>query len=51
MKLADDALLLLIDIFRSALVEGKDISQSLRDLELNPDADGKLTARSIQTEG
>lgn len=42
MKLADDTLLMMIDIFRRGILEGMDVSQLLRDLDLIQDADGKL---------
>lgn len=45
MKLADDALVMLVEIFRSGIVELKDISQDLRDLDLIEDSEGKLTLK------
>lgn len=45
MKLADDTLLMIVDIFRKGIVEMKDISQDLRDLDLIEDSEGKLTLR------
>ncbi len=42
MKLADDALIRIIEIFRQGLMEGKDISDLLRELELEKTADDKL---------
>lgn len=42
MKLADDALLMMIEIFRQGILEGRDISQLLRELDLREDAEGKL---------
>lgn len=40
MKLAADALLEIVDIVRNGLTKGEDISQTLRelDLEVNPEA-------------
>ena len=43
MKLADDALIRIIEILRQGLMEGKDISDLLRGLDLEPDAHGKLS--------
>lgn len=42
MKLGDETLLVLVDIFRRAIVEMKDISDDLRQLDLELGADGKL---------
>lgn len=42
MKLADDALIGIIEILRVALVEAKDVSQLLRSLDLE-EREGKLT--------
>lgn len=42
MKLADDALLAIIGTFRKGLVENIDISELLKQLELEPDDRGKL---------
>lgn len=43
MKLAPDALIAIIEILRSALVEEKDVSELLRSLDLVDDGTGKLT--------
>jgi hypothetical protein len=43
MKLADDSLLMLVEIFRRGVIELKDISQDLRDLDLVENKEGKLT--------
>ncbi len=45
MKLADDALIMLMEIFRQGIMELKDISQGLREIDLVPDSSGKLTLR------
>lgn len=42
MKLSDVALLALMDIFRQGIVELKDISELLRELDLEVGDDGKL---------
>lgn len=42
MKLANDALLAIIGIFRKGLTEGSDMSDLLRNVDLVPDASGKL---------
>lgn len=43
MKLGDDVLLSIIEALRKAIVEGVDISDLLRDLDLEPDSStGKL---------
>lgn len=47
MKLADDALIAVIEILRKALVEGDDVSQMLRDLELEVDVTGKLGVKKV----
>lgn len=47
MKLADDALLMLVEIFRRGILELKDISQDLRDIDLVEDSEGKLTLRKM----
>lgn len=48
MKLADDALIRVIEILRQGLMENKDISNLLRDLDLEPNAQGKLgVARGV----
>jgi hypothetical protein len=53
MKLADDALIGIIEIFRQGLMENKDISELLRGLDLECTADGKLgvTSSSDSTSG
>lgn len=50
MKLADNALIRIIEILRQGLMENKDISDLLRTLELEPDADGKLSVSSQNTD-
>lgn len=42
MKLADDALIGIIEILRQGLMEGKDVSELLKALELEP-KNGKLS--------
>jgi hypothetical protein len=42
MKLADEVLVEIVDIVRTGLVEQKDISDLLRDLDLQVDKDQKL---------
>lgn len=42
MKLAEETLLHILDIFRKGIVELRDMSQDLRDLELVQGNDGKL---------
>lgn len=42
MKLADDALIRIIEILRQGLMENKDISDLLRGLDLEPNGAGKL---------
>lgn len=42
MRLADDALIRIIEILRQGLMENKDISDLLRELELEPNSQGKL---------
>ncbi len=42
MKLADDALVQIIDFLRQGLMEGKDVSELLKGMNLYPDATGKL---------
>lgn len=46
MKLADDALIGIIEIFRQGLMENKDISELLRGLDLERTTDGKLGVAS-----
>jgi hypothetical protein len=45
MKLADDALLMLVEIFRRGILEMGDVSQAMRDLDLIEDSEGKLTLK------
>ncbi len=47
MKLADDALLMMIEIFRQGILEGRDISQLLRELDLRENAEGKLSVSKV----
>lgn len=47
MKLADDALIGIIEIFRQGLMENKDISELLRGLDLEVSSDGKLSVSSV----
>lgn len=47
MKLADDALIKIIEILRQGLMEGKDVSELLRELDLES-VNGKL---SVQAQG
>jgi hypothetical protein len=42
MKLAQDALIGIIEILRRGLVEGHDVSQLLRELDLEQDQAGQL---------
>ena len=42
MKLADDVLLAIIGTFRKGLLENIDISELLKQLDLEPDGNGKL---------
>jgi hypothetical protein len=42
MKLADDALIRIIEILRQGLMENKDISDLLRSLDLEQNTEGKL---------
>jgi hypothetical protein len=46
MKLADDALIRVIEILRQGLMEGKDVSELLRELDLEPNSQGKLGVAS-----
>lgn len=46
MKLADDAMIAVIEILRKGLVDGMDVSQLLRELDLSPDQFGKLGVSS-----
>ncbi len=48
MKLADDALIRIIEIFRQGLMENKDISELLRELELDVSG-GKLAISAAPT--
>jgi hypothetical protein len=43
MKLADEALIRIIEIFRQGLMDNKDVSVLLRELDLERNASGKLT--------
>ncbi len=45
MRLADDTLIMLMEIFRQGIMEMKDISQGLRELDLVEDSEGKLTLK------
>lgn len=42
MKLANDALVAIIGVFRKGLTEGTDVSKLLRSIDLVPDEGGKL---------
>lgn len=42
MKLAQDALIGIIEILRKGLVEGSDVSQLLKELDLEDDGTGRL---------
>lgn len=42
MRLADDALIRIIEILRQGLMENKDISDLLRTLDLEANSEGKL---------
>ena len=42
MKLANDALVAIIGVFRKGITEGTDISNLLRNIDLIPDDSGKL---------
>lgn len=46
MKLSPDALIAIIEILRKSLVEAQDVSELLRNLDLEQSADGKLTLSS-----
>jgi hypothetical protein len=47
-KLAEETLLHILDIFRKGIVELRDMSQDLRDLELIQGDDGKLHVNQEQ---
>lgn len=42
MKLANDALVAIIGVFRKGLTEGMDVSELLRNIDLVQDGNGKL---------
>jgi hypothetical protein len=42
MKLANDALVAIIGVFRKGLTEGTDVSELLRNIDLVQDASGRL---------
>ena len=42
MKLANDALIAIITVFRKGLTEGSDVSEMLRNVDLVEDGSGKL---------
>lgn len=48
MKLADDVLLAIIATFRKGLIENLDISNLLKELDLEPDGLGKLKLSAQQ---
>lgn len=50
MKLANDALIRIIEILRQGLMEEKDVSELLRELELEQDSSGRLCVSSSQSE-
>jgi hypothetical protein len=50
MKLADDALIRIIEILRQGLMENKDISDLLRGLDLEPNLVGKLGVTQLTTD-
>lgn len=50
MKLADDALIRIIEILRQGLMENKDISDLLRGLDLEPNGSGKLGVAASGTD-
>lgn len=47
MKLGTDALLRIIDVVRLGLTEGKDISQFLRELDLDVSTDNTLVLSEV----
>lgn len=51
MKLADDALIRIIEILRQGLMENNDISDLLRGLDLETTADGKLGVQTSHGDG
>lgn len=50
MKLADDALIRIIEIFRQGLMDNKDISVLLRELDLEKNDVGKLAVSASTTD-
>jgi hypothetical protein len=50
MKLADDALIRIIEIFRQGLMEQKDISSLLRELDLERNDAGRLAVSAASTD-
>lgn len=48
MKLANDALVAVIEILRKGLTEGCDVSEMLRSLDLEPNGEGRLALKSQQ---
>jgi hypothetical protein len=50
MRLADDALIRIIEILRQGLMENKDISDLLRTLDLEPNGAGKLGVSAQTTD-
>jgi hypothetical protein len=45
MKIDEHVMARIIELFQKAVVEGKDISQDFRDMDLVERADGKLTLK------
>ena len=50
MKLADDALIRIIEIFRQGLMDNKDISVLLRELDLEVNEGGRLGVSSANSD-
>ena len=50
MKLANDALIRIIEILRQGLMEEKDVSELLRELDLEQDSSGCLRVSSSHNE-
>ncbi len=50
MKLGEDALLAIIGTFRKGLIENLDISDLLRQLDLEPDGTGRLRLSANQAD-
>jgi hypothetical protein len=50
MKLADDALIRIIEIFRRGLMDNKDVSVLLRELDLEKNEIGKLAVSSTSND-